>query len=165
MLCDNCKKNKATTYFKKTINGETTEVFLCEECAKKHGITGGSIFKAMEGFGDFGNFEFFVPEILKTNRLTEEKRCECGSTFRSIVKTGRVGCEKCYETFKKELAPTLRKMHGVLRHKPRSGEKANDPVSETESLRKLMEKAIKEENFEEAARLRDEIKAREGESK
>ena len=161
MLCDNCKKNKATTYFKKTINGETTETFLCEECAKKLGIGAGMMFKN-GGFSDFDGFDFFLPEFIKTNRLEAEKKCECGKTFRAIAKTGLVGCEKCYETFRKELAPTLRKMHGATSHKPRENKAEKvDPKAEIKALREKMSKAIKEENFEEAARLRDEIKARE----
>lgn len=161
MLCDNCKKNKATTYFKRTVNGETTETFLCEECAKKLGVSG-SMFKTSGGFGDFGGFDFFVPEFIKTSQLEAEKKCECGKTFRSITKTGRVGCEKCYDTFRKELNPTLRKMHGTAAHKQRVGAEAKqDPKAEIDNLRQLMAKAIKEENFEEAARLRDEIRERE----
>ena len=162
MLCENCKKNKATTYFKKTVNGETTETFLCEDCAKKLGVSTGMIFKNA-GFSDFGGFDFFFPEFVKTNRLeSAEKKCECGRTFRSIAKTGLVGCEKCYETFKKELAPTLRKMHGATGHKARTDAvKKSDPKAEIKALRDRMSKAIKEENFEEAARIRDEIKARE----
>ena len=114
------------------------------------------------GFADFDGFDFFLPEFIKTNRLEGEKKCECGKTFRAIAKTGLVGCEKCYETFRKELAPTLRKMHGATSHKARenTAEKA-DPKAEIKALREKMSKAVKEENFEEAARLRDEIKARE----
>ena len=163
MLCENCKKNKATTYFRKTINGETTETFLCEDCAKKLGVNAGEIFKN-SGFGDFGfgDFGFLLPEFTNTNMLGTEKKCDCGTTFRKIAKTGLVGCEKCYDTFRKELNSTLRKMHGATSHRPRlNAFRKNDPESEVASLRKQMEKAIKEENFEEAARLRDEIKAKE----
>ncbi len=170
MLCDNCKKNKATTYFKKTINGETTETFLCEECAKKLGVSAGDMFKNsffgsfgdFGDFGGFGDFGFMLPEFTKNNLLGTEKKCECGTSFRQIAKTGLVGCEKCYDTFRKELNSTLRKMHGATSHKPRLGATAkHDAKSEISDLRKQMEKAIKEENFEEAARLRDEIKAKE----
>jgi protein arginine kinase activator len=161
MLCDNCKKNKATTYFKKTVNGETTETFLCEDCAKKLGIGAGMMFKN-GGFADFDGFDFFLPDLFKPTRLGTEKKCECGRTFSEIAKTGLVGCEKCYETFKKELASTLRKMHGATTHKPRiEASKKADPQAEIKALRDRMSRAIKEENFEEAARLRDEIKARE----
>lgn len=161
MLCENCKKNKATTYFKKTVNGETTETFLCEDCAKKLGVGSGMMFKNSI-FDDFGGFDFLFPEFIKPNRLESEKKCECGKTFREIAKSGLVGCEKCYETFKQELAPTLRKMHGAISHKARrDSEKKADPKAEIKELKDKMSKAIKEENFEEAARLRDEIKARE----
>ena len=37
MLCQNCGKKPATTFLKKTINGETTEIHLCADCARKLG--------------------------------------------------------------------------------------------------------------------------------
>ena len=53
-------------------------------------------------------------------------------------------------------------MHGTAAHKQRVGAEAKqDPKAEIDNLRQLMAKAIKEENFEEAARLRDEIRERE----
>ena len=53
-------------------------------------------------------------------------------------------------------------MHGAISHKARKdSEKKTDPKAEIKELKDKMSKAIKEENFEEAARLRDEIKARE----
>ena len=159
MMCENCKKNAATTYYKQNINGKVTELFLCEECAEKLGVGKSS------GFGDFGGLNFFMPEFTRIRGMESEKKCECGTTFSQIAKTGLVGCEKCYETFKNELSSSLKKMHGLVRHKPREdARKVSEPLSpenELTELRKRMSEAIKEENFEEAARLRDEIKLKE----
>jgi len=166
MMCENCRKNSATTYYKQNINGKVTEMFLCEECAKKLGVNNSGMFDSFANsfFNDFGGFDFLMPEFTRAYELGQEKKCECGTTFSKIAKTGLVGCEKCYETFKNELASSLRKMHGNVRHKPRELKKTAtvlSPEDEVKQLKNKMAQAIKEENFEEAARLRDEIKARE----
>ena len=41
MLCQKCKKNEATVYYKENINGHVTEYNLCPECAaelEKNGV-------------------------------------------------------------------------------------------------------------------------------
>ena len=51
MMCERCGKRPATTYVKRTINGQTTEWHLCAECA------------AAEGVGLFGGFGFGVGDL------------------------------------------------------------------------------------------------------
>lgn len=162
MLCENCKKNNATTYFKRNINGNIQEVYLCSECAAKLNINGMSS----------SLFDFFMPNQFRVRAEREQKKCSCGTTFHSISQTGKVGCPDCYETFKSELASILKKINGSRVHTGRGPErlkKSQDEFNEAknessgilgeEQLRKQLEDAIKCENFEEAAKLRDQIKA------
>ena len=60
MLCENCKKNVATTYFKQTVNGKTTEIFLCDECAAKLGLDSG-IKRAMAGSSSIAAIQLEIP--------------------------------------------------------------------------------------------------------
>ena len=46
MLCQNCGKNEATTHVKRVVNGDTTEMHLCQNCAEHLGY--GDLFS---GFG------------------------------------------------------------------------------------------------------------------
>lgn len=163
MLCENCKKNNATTYFKRNINGNIQEVYLCSECAAKLDLGGMSS----------SLFDFFMPSQFRVRAEREQKKCGCGTTFYNISKTGKVGCPDCYETFKNELAAILKKINGAKQHTGRCPERFKEGGSEKvcsvnseatventeESLRKQLETAIKSENFEEAAKLRDQIKA------
>ena len=163
MLCENCKKNNATTYFKRNINGNIQEVYLCSECAAKLDMGGMSS----------SLFDFFMPSQFRIRAEREQKKCGCGTTFYNISQTGKVGCPDCYETFKNELAAVLKKINGSKQHTGRcperlnGGKNAENKIPKTEEpkedleakLRKQLEEAIKCENFEEAAKLRDQIKA------
>ena len=162
MLCENCKKNNATTYFKRNINGNIQEVYLCSECAAKLNVNGMSS----------SLFDFFMPNQFRVRTDREQKKCSCGTTFYSISQKGKVGCPDCYETFKNELASILKKINGSRVHTGRGPErlkksedgkcdvkKETSDVADEAQLRKQLEDAIKCENFEEAAKIRDMIKA------
>ena len=84
------------------------------------------------------------------------------NTIYQDMKTGTLGCAGCYQAFRQELTPLITRMQGRTQHAGR-----RPPVSEEEQarqtlmedLRARMEAAVAEENFEEAARLRDELRA------
>ena len=86
----------------------------------------------------------------------------CGETYAEFQKSGMLGCAACYQAFRKELTPLITRVQGRTQHAGR-----RPPVSEEEQarqtlmedLRARMEAAVAEENFEEAARLRDELRA------
>jgi protein arginine kinase activator len=86
---------------------------------------------------------------------------DCGFTYQDFKKIGRVGCGQCYEAFKKQLTPILKRIHGADRHIGKVPLRAGKTVKETKTIQELqrqMEKAIQTEEFEEAARLRDKIR-------
>lgn len=162
MLCQSCSKNTATTYVKTIINGVLTESALCPECAKKLGYT-----------DIFSNFEFNFGSILGNNSNKKENKeveCSfCGSTFESIAKSGKIGCANCYKVFYDRLIPSIQRIHGNTKHsgkRPGSAALILHPRAQLSSAamkiqekQNELEKAIKEQNFEYAAVLRDEITA------
>lgn len=151
MICSNCGKNNATITYKQNINGEVTNLNLCENCAHKLGI--------LNSFDDI-----FSPMILDLDYiLPEEVKCKkCGYTFSKYKSTGLFGCDECYNTFKREIDSILPKIQGKNRHVTnKSLNKLNDNknLSEIDKLKNKLQQLIKEENFEEAAVVRDKIKA------
>lgn len=124
-------------------------------------------------FEDFTDTELFP--LLET---TQQKTCKgCGSTFEDIVNMGKFGCPQCYETFEVQIDNLLNKIQGNNRHIGRIGkiekakvensEKPNDDnkkvkdFNNNDKLDKLKEKLkelVKAENYEEAAKIRDQIK-------
>ena len=85
----------------------------------------------------------------------------CGFTYGDFKKVGRLGCGECYEAFKKQLTPLLKRIHSADRHVGKVPLTVGKTIKDTRNLQELrmkMEKAIQFEEFEEAARLRDQIK-------
>ncbi|MBR2176056.1 MAG: UvrB/UvrC motif-containing protein [Clostridia bacterium] len=156
MLCQSCEKKKATTHIKTILNGELKEFNLCSDCAVKLGY--GSFFgnigldldklfgSFMESFGEEGS----------------SKRCNfCGSSFEDIAKSGKVGCSHCYETFYDELLPSIQRIHGRTTHAGKLARSAGTEVrikNELTQLKYEIEQAIKTQEFEKAAELRDRIR-------
>lgn len=164
MKCQKCGANNANTHVKTIINGEFKEYDLCSECAKKMGYT--NVFGDMED--EFSNFlGSFFGNVLPAR--TQATRCEfCGSTYADIARSGHVGCANCYSVFADELYPSIRRIHGNTTHCGKHSRLAeqtrkSNAAEETkeEKIKKLkaeLDKAVKEQNFEHAAELRDKIK-------
>ncbi len=172
MLCEKCKKNEATAYIKTNVNGEVHEYHLCGSCAAEMQDSGafGSLFNFDSMFSPMMSGFDLVSSLLSSPfggfgtmpSLTSGKRCSvCGSDFRSIADSGKVGCPNCYAEFRSRLAPTVRKLHGNVVHcgKHSKVTTSESRQSETEELKKQLAEAVKAENYELAAELRDKIKA------
>lgn len=156
MICELCGKHQATTHVKSMVNGEYTEMWLCPECAKSKGL--GNIFTHTAT--DFSSFlGSFFGEGLPSR--TSATRCKsCGSSFADIARSGKVGCAECYTNFYDELLPSIQKIHGNIQHTGKVASNAGAEVKvarEIEKTRLELAKAIKEQNFELAAKLRDKI--------
>lgn len=170
MLCQNCQKNEATTHIKRIVNGETTQAHLCSDCAKSLGYD--SMFSDFNfGFSDMLS-SFFNDTALATLGARQLHCEKCGSSFNDIVSSGRIGCADCYETFYDKLLPLLERIHGKTNHvgKIPNGfeveeikEEKTPEKSELETLKEELDEAVKQQNYEQAAVLRDKIKELEGE--
>ena len=87
---------------------------------------------------------------------------KCGETYAQFQKSGMLGCAQCYQAFRKELMPLISRVQGRAQHagrRPAVNEEAQALQSRREELRIRMEAAVAEENFEEAAVLRDQLRA------
>jgi protein arginine kinase activator len=84
-------------------------------------------------------------------------------TYEKFTKTGRLGCSHCYEIFSDRLLPIIKRLHGSTRHTgkvfgQKHKEKSASPKEQIENLKKMLETAIKSEEYEKAAEYRDKIK-------
>lgn len=132
------------------------KVDLCEECAKQKGVNdpaGFSLADLLLGLGASQEME---------NAAGSEMKCPaCGFTQADFKKAGRLGCPECYKTFAEGLEQLLKSMHKGTRHKgkiPAALRESQDLTEKLKVLQKRLEKAVNEENFEQAAQCRDEIK-------
>jgi protein arginine kinase activator len=82
-------------------------------------------------------------------------------TYEEFQKTGKLGCAHCYEEFRDQLKPLLLRIHGRSQHAgrmPALNAKDQEKKELIATLRARMEQAVSEENFEEAAQLRDRLR-------
>ncbi len=160
MKCTNCNKNEATVHSVKIINGVRTEEHLCPECAAKR----------RDLFTSFRLNERFMSPAFRIAQTCSR----CGTSFGDFLNTGLFGCDDCYDVFSEMLDPVLTYVFSDGQESSRSigpsPEDLEKPANndennkksvktEEETLRSDLEKAIKEERFEDAAVIRDRIKA------
>ncbi len=160
MLCEICGKKTATTHIKSTINGVSEQHYLCSDCARAYSAQNSLSLGSLIGS--------FFGDALKSQPLGDtRKRCsECGICFDEIASSGKVGCDKCYETFLDQLLPSLQRMHGRSRHAgktPIGTDNTPSRQDKADQLKAQLQSAIAEQNFEQAAILRDQIKQIESE--
>lgn len=177
MLCDNCGKKEANVRYSENINGRKKELNLCEECSQKLGIGKMDFSMPIDFSSFFGGFmdNLLDPEFKPMLETLKSAKCEsCGYTFEDIANTGKLGCANCYETFENRLDPIIKKIQGANTHVGRIGKILDNKITnktenikesdkngketKLEKLQKELKKAIKEERYEDAAKLRDEIK-------
>lgn len=157
MLCCVCKQKDATVHLTQIEGEKVHKLDLCEECAKRKGMndpTGYALADLLLGIGAAQEFEQAAGP--------GELRCpKCGFTQADLKKTGRLGCAQCYTTFAEGLEGLLKSMHKGTRHVgkvPASLQQSRDFTERLRVLQRKLSKAVEEENFEQAAGLRDEIK-------
>lgn len=158
MLCDNCLKSNATVHMTTFVNGQVKTVHLCAQCASKKKT---AVVMPWFSFNDF--MSTFYEEATEVDH-----QCEvCGTTLESFKKDGKLGCVNCYKVFEESISPVIKGIHMSMAHTgKRPGERVKvgkDNKGEDEQqtcieiLKTKLKEAVAVENFEEAARLRDEI--------
>ena len=167
MLCEKCKKNNATVVIRQNINGAQSEIHLCNECSKMYNEYFENGYSKM--FSDFGFGmgsvlgSIFGQDFLSENLISnkEEPKCPiCNTTLIEIKNSGNVGCSKCYETFKEQLMPLINRIHGKTVHSgriPASSEGKLSLKNKLAEAEKQLKISIENQEFEKAAKLRDEI--------
>ena len=157
MLCEVCKQAQATVHLTEIVNDQMTELHLCEACANQKGAQVESHFGLADLLSELADFsKTQEPEEVAT------KACPtCGMTYEDFRKVGRLGCTQCYQTFKRSLGSLLKRIHGAPVHlgkAPGRLVKPEQAKSELVDLKRKLSRAIDQEEFEEAARLRDQIR-------
>ena len=177
MLCQNCGKNEVTFRYTQVINGVKKEMNLCDKCARELGFKDIN-FNMPISFSSFLSdfFNEYNDNLLPSFIGTQAKECDnCGTTFDDFINDGEFGCSDCYDIFEDRISPILKSLQGANRHIGRDYKKLgtsadneenisknkikkDNKKSKIEILQKDLQKAIKEERYEDAAKIRDEIK-------
>ena len=162
MKCDNCGENEAVIHLTQIVDNEMGTFHLCETCAAEKGL------EPEPGVGNFPLTDFLAQMGEESKpQPTTGSACEyCGLTLKDFKKTGRLGCSHCYVTFEEHLRGLFRRLHGGTQHvgkvylppDPSEAERSQQLTR----LRRKLDVAVGQENFERAAQIRDQIRELEG---
>lgn len=154
MLCDVCHKNSATVHLTEIVNDKVVEMHLCQPCAKSKT----DVFKEQFNIADFLGG---LLDVADSSQKEETVACPvCGLTFENFKKKGRFGCAGCYEAFRRQLLPLLKRIHSADHHVGKIPGKVPSSGGIERKIKELqdkLERAIKLEEYEEAARLKDRL--------
>ncbi len=160
MLCQKCHKNVATVRYAEVVDGRVVDQHLCAVCMAQHQK------KATKGFELTGPTVLGKRSVRKRSSQELERARQicptCGARLGAIFDDGQVGCQHCYTAFRMALEPLLQDLHRATRHRGRIASVDDAKARLREDLttkRALLRSVIKAENYEEAAALRDEIRA------
>ena len=170
MICDVCKKKKATVHLTEIVDGKMAEMHICEDCARERSVQMEQQFglaDLLAGLSDFG-------KQIKTEDKIKLQCANCGLGYEDFRKTGRLGCSECYNAFRGHLSSLLKKIHGSSQHLGKhpvgrvivpsaAAKKEAQEVQEAkedslQELKNKLQQAVLSERFEQAAILRDKIR-------
>ena len=164
MKCDSCGKENANVHMTSIVNGVKEEHHYCQQCANQKEQGTGSMFSSM--FDDtFFNNQFFANVMYPQSTLGNSKlsACpQCGMTISAFNHQGRLGCDKCYEAFQQHLVPLIKRIQGSTSYEGRLPQRGAEDLKVEGTIKQLRNdliQAVKQEQFERAAQIRDEIKS------
>ena len=153
MKCQRCPK-QATLHITEVLGEDRfDEVHLCEDCAKKY------LHEPQQKKGAKG--QPAAASESDEDAPIGAKCPACGMTFLEFRNHGRFGCANDYDAFKPELISLMENIHESTRHvgkTPRRAPRSKTVQAELAQLRQQLQTLVNEENYEEAARIRDRIK-------
>lgn len=148
MLCFNCKQRPATHFIKK--DGE--DAGLCDECYERLG----------EAAKYAGSEPDFFVSFLEPDEKQNGRKCpNCGMTLDDYTHSGLVGCAVCYEVFRQELLPVIRRIQGKTTHegkRPLGVGTVYELLEVQKRLRSELERALKEKRMKDAEKLNRDIR-------
>lgn len=161
MICNICGTNEATIHLTEIVNDQMVEIHLCESCAQEKGTE----FKAHFNVNDLLSGLTDLAKEFTADEKSITKCLNCGLTYEEFGRTGRLGCPECYESFSKLLIPLIKRVQNSTQHvgkrpsrlaaRPATVRSTNHDLKE---LHNRLQKSIEAEAFEEAAKIRDQIR-------
>lgn len=168
MICENCKQRPATVTITMTKNNEEVVKHYCEVCSGQqdylHIDEEVKPVTIEQIFSDWFGIPTWSSNAPQSKQPSQEKQqCEiCGMTYQQFLKEGKFNCPNCYHAFYERLPEVFKRLHnGATEHTgkiPGGLNKTYQIKKEIEVLRQKMKSAVEQEEFEEAAKLRDEVK-------
>ena len=166
MICERCRMRLATLKYTEVVNGAAMTRNICETCLKEiQGDAAVGFEMAGEAPSPKGIFAEAAAEQVPVPAgvsVVQDKGCDfCGTKLSEVLRTGMVGSAACYDTFRAELEPVLREQQAAVLHRgktPHETDERENLRRDLQSKRGMLRSALRSENYEEAARLRDAVR-------
>jgi protein arginine kinase activator len=156
MHCERCQKEAAKVFLTQMVGEKLQKVDLCEKCARELGVTSNEPFSLADLLLKSSSAEPLVP-----CDPADQAACpQCGCTLPEVRKTGRLGCGRCYETFRVYIDEAVQTVQKGPRHRGKcpEGEIHRRNEGTRVELEQALFVAIRSEDYEQAARLRDQLR-------
>lgn len=162
MKCQRCEK-QATFHITELTGAKPQELHLCEDHAREYltqstNESGGSMAAAL---AQQMAQQMSVGQTAEELAQLDQQSCPvCGITFYDFRSQGRLGCPHDYVCFQTQLETLLLNIHGETQHvgkSPHRGPQGSERRTQLIRMRREMKDAVREEDYERASRLRDEI--------
>lgn len=167
MECSECQKHPATLHFTQVINGQKTEIKVCEDCAINKGYLNDSddtysLHDLLTGLFNIGTSNIDLQNNSIFTEVEELQCTQCNITFNDFQRIGKFGCASCYSSFKSKLDSIFRRVHiGNTKHNGKIPKRQGGNLHTKKELafyREKLQQLIASEEFEQAAVIRDQIK-------
>ncbi len=162
MNCERCQERPAVVHLTEIINNKKRVLRLCEQCAR-------AVQAESFGFLPQMNLHNFLAGLFSNHMASPfgpsvaggQKCPNCGISEGQFAKSGLLGCGECYRHFGERLDPVFRRLHGTNQHTGKVPERTGGKVKLSKQIDRLkvkLREAISREEFEQAAKIRDQIR-------
>jgi protein arginine kinase activator len=161
MQCEICQSREATIHLTEISEGVRTEMHLCEQCAQEQGVGVKNYIPLNELLSNLLAVGPKDDESAGGKQGKDEICPHCGWTLEKFREKAVLGCSYDYEVFEKQLTPLIQKAHdGAKAHCgkiPVRMPKDSKIQIEVAQLRRQLDDAVRSEDYELAAKLRDKL--------
>lgn len=168
MLCDDCGRHEAVVHITQIGPNGRVEKNLCESCAAGYRefvkVPQDRRHVSVDDFlrGIFNSTSNEPAEKERTNEKGEQICPRCGMSYRDFSQQGKIGCAACYATFRSQLEPMLRRIHGSSVHRGKIPHRSGGTLELKQNISLLQQQlkaCVENEEYEKAAELRDKVRA------
>ena len=159
MKCEVCGRRESVIHVQQIIGNETIDMHLCDICAQDRGVSQKddkvelSLSQLLTG----------LLQVKEGGEQESQNECStCGTKVADLRKEGRLGCPGCYASFASEIRKMHQRLSGAVRHRgklPQSLKTYKELLIDRERLKSQLTDAVKNEDYETAAVLSDQIKS------
>lgn len=155
MKCQRCTRQATRRITEVLENEQVEEINLCDGCCEAF------LREPLSGPGPKKKKKAKKAAQEEPEEIAGRQCPSCGLKFIDYRNTTRLGCATDYQVFRDELLPLLESIHGEKNHNgkiPKRFPENRQLQVELARLRRDLTEAIAREQYETAARIRDDIR-------